>query len=203
MKTLILDMYGVVIKESKGNFTPYVYSRFPDTDRDFYRKLYIKASTGEIDSDMFFRTLGFEDPNQAMRDYIENHLTLDDGFLPFAERFAGQFPFALLSNDVLAWSEHIRCYHNIERFFDEAVISANAHFRKPDREIYDIAVKRLGIPADECIFIDNSVENLISAREIGMETVLFNRDNEEYDGYVVDSFDELSRLIFNANWLGD
>ena len=29
MKTLLLDMYGVILKESKGNFLPYTYAHFP------------------------------------------------------------------------------------------------------------------------------------------------------------------------------
>lgn len=195
MKTLIFDMYGVIIEESKGNFTPYVYSRFPLTDRTFYRELYIKASKGVIDSDEFFRTLGFNDPADAKKDYIENHLTLDNGFKQFADSFRDKYDLALLSNDVLAWSEYIRSYHDIDRYFREAVISANTGYRKPDIRIYETALRRLGVPACDCIFIDNSVQNLVSAQIAGMDTILFNRDNEEYDGKVVCSFDELAHML--------
>ncbi|MBQ9142425.1 MAG: hypothetical protein IJX63_11650 [Lachnospiraceae bacterium] len=53
----------------------------------------------------------------------------------------------------------------------------------------------LGCQPTDCIFVDNSVQNLLAARELGMQTVLFNRDGEQYDGYVVNSFEEL------GNWL--
>ena len=69
------------------------------------------------------------------------------------------------------------------------------HLRKPDREIFRLAVERLGCEPGDCIFVDNSVKNLLAAREVGMQTVLFNRDGEEYEGEVVNSFLELGELL--------
>ena len=195
MKILVFDMYGVIIEESKGNFTPYVYSRFPNTDKAWYRSVYENASKGIIDSDRFFRTLGFDDPDAVKRDYIENHLTLDPAFTPFADEFGAKFDFALLSNDVLAWSEYIREFYGIGKYFREAVISANTGCRKPDSTIFEIALERLGVSANDCLFIDNSVANLRVAAEVGMDTVLFNRDGEKYDGKTVNSFAELTEML--------
>lgn len=33
MKAIILDMYRVIIKESKGNFIPYVKEHFPSIEK--------------------------------------------------------------------------------------------------------------------------------------------------------------------------
>jgi putative hydrolase of the HAD superfamily len=195
MKTLLFDMYGVIIKESKGNFTPYVYERFPNTDKQYYRTLYEKASRGEITSDDFFTTLGFTDPEAAKRDYIENHLTLDEGFIPFAEQHQSKYRFVLLSNDVLAWSEYIRDYYGVRRYFDDVILSANTGICKPDCKIFEIALKRLGVEPTDCIFIDNSVKNLRSAQSLGLDTILFNRDGEEYSGKIANNYNELARLL--------
>ena len=43
--------------------------------------------------------------------------------------------------------------------------------------------------------MDNSVKNLRVAEELGMETILFNRDGEEYDGNVVSDFVELEAML--------
>jgi putative hydrolase of the HAD superfamily len=195
MKTLLLDMYGVIIEESKGNFTPYVYAHFPFTDKTFYRNLYVSASKGEIDSNEFFGTLGFTDAEGAKRDYIENHLTLDPDFHGFAKSFSAKYNFVLLSNDVLAWSEYIREYHDIGKYFKAAIISANTGLRKPDIEIFRIALERLNVEPQDCIFVDNSVENLNAAASIGISTILFNRDGENYGGKTVYSFKELGKLL--------
>ncbi len=195
MKFLILDMYGVIIEESKGNFTPFVYSRLPDLDKTYFRELYIKASTGVIDSDMFFATLGFADPQVSKFEYIEKHLTLDKGFIPFAEKFYDRYQFALLSNDVKAWSEYIRSFYNIEKYFRYTVISADAGYRKPERKIFEIALSVMQTAVKNCIFIDNSVQNLVAARDIGIDTILFNRDGEKYDGKTIHSFAELDAVV--------
>jgi putative hydrolase of the HAD superfamily len=195
MKTLLLDMYGVIIEESKGNFAPYVYSQFPFTDKTFYRNLYVSASKGEINSNEFFETLGFTDTEGAKRDYIENHLTLDPAFHSFADNFSAKYNFVLLSNDVLAWSEYIREHYDIGKYFKVGIISANTGLRKPDVEIFRIALERLDVEPQDCIFVDNSVENLNAAASIGISTILFNRDGENYDGTTVYSFEELGELL--------
>jgi len=130
-----------------------------------------------------------------MADYIERHLTFDSEFIKFAEKFNNIHAFALLSNDILDWSEYIRARYGIEKYFTESVVSANAGCRKPGRRIYEIILERLGVPADECVFIDDKAENLIPAEALGMHAVLFGRGGEQYDGDTVHDFDGLARLI--------
>jgi putative hydrolase of the HAD superfamily len=130
-----------------------------------------------------------------MRDYIENHLTMDEDFYTFAESIKHKYKFALLANDVSDWSKHITEYYKLNEYFPIKIVSADVFCRKPDKKIYEIALKRLGVSGEECLFIDNSVENLRVASEFGIDVILFNRDNEEYDGKIVYSFDELSRIV--------
>ena len=61
--------------------------------------------------------------------------------------------------------------------------------------MFKLALSRLGCSPEECMFIDNSTENLKKAEELGINTVLFNRDGVEYSGMTVNSFSELGELI--------
>ena len=198
---LFLDMYGVILEESKGRFIPYTLSHFPATEHERLLKLikgdknFTKAGNGEITSDEFLSMLGFDDPQFHMRDYIENHLTLDAGFLPFAEEFHQVYDFVLLSNDVSDWSRYINEYYGLDRFFCNKVVSANVKCRKPDQKIYEIALQQVGKNAGDCLFVDNSVKNLDVAEELGIRPILFNRDQEVYNGVVVNSFEELAKLL--------
>jgi putative hydrolase of the HAD superfamily len=119
-------MYGVIIKESKGNFIPYVRERFPDVDKNRFFDIFTKSQLGELSSDEFMTALGFTDPEAVKRDYIENHLTLDEGFIPFAEQHQSKYRFVLLSNDVLEWSEYIREYYGVGHYFDDVILSADS-----------------------------------------------------------------------------
>ena len=199
--TIIFDMYGVIIEESKGNFLPYTYDSFDSSEyerliRQFREeKLFTKAGNGEFSSDEFLSLLGYKDTQFHMRDYIENHLTLDSGFIPFAEKYSRRYDFVLLSNDVSEWSAYITEYYKLDQYFTHKVVSADVKCRKPERKIYEIALEQTGKSGNECLFLDNSVKNLVVAEEFGILPVLFNRDGEEYGGRIVNSFEELDKLL--------
>ena len=199
--TLIFDMYGVIIEESKGNFIPYTYNHFDESEyeritRQFrVEKLFRKAGNGELSSDEFLSMLGYENPEFHMRDYIENHLTLDAGFIPFAEQFAEQYEFVLLSNDVSEWSAYITKFHGLDKYFSHKIVSGDVKCRKPEKKIYEIALERSGKKPEECLFIDNSAKNLLVAQELGIKPVMYDRDKEEYAGTKVNTFEELAKVI--------
>ena len=52
-----------------------------------------------------------------MKDYICNYLTLDDGFIAFAEKYYRNYDFVLLSNDVSEWSSFITEHYELEKYF--------------------------------------------------------------------------------------
>jgi epoxide hydrolase-like predicted phosphatase len=75
----------------------------------------------------------------------------------------------LISN---SWGEAL--VYDRDRFpelFDAWVISHEVGLRKPDPEIYELAVDRLGVPATECVFVDDLGGNLKPAAAIGMATI--------------------------------
>lgn len=201
--TIIFDMYGVIIEESKGNFIPYTYNHFDEShyERLIHQfkqeKLFTRAGNGEINSDEFLSMLGYDNPEFYMKDYIENHLTLDPNFIGFAEKYHRHFDFILLSNDVSEWSAYITEFHNLDKYFKHKIVSGDVKCRKPDRQIYELTLKQIDKTAEECIFIDNTVKNLDIAEEFNILPILFNRDNEEYNGRIVNSFSELDIMLEN------
>ena len=108
--TILLDMYGVILEESKGYFIPYTFGSFDQAEYDRLtrqfkeEKLFTRAANGEMTSDEFLTQLGFQDPQYHMVNYIDNFLHLDQGFREFAERYSTKYDFVLLSNDVSEWS---------------------------------------------------------------------------------------------------
>lgn len=201
--TIIIDMYGVILKERTGNFGTYTYEHFPQSEHERLDKifneerLFTKAGYGEITSHDFLTRLGFTDPEYHMRDYIENYLTLDKRFISFAEKYYEQYEFVLLSTDVSEWSRYITKYYELDKYFKYKIVSGDVHCRKPDRKIYETALARADKTAEECIFIDDSIANINSAKEMGIHTVLFNRFGEDYSGDQVKTFEELDKLFKN------
>lgn len=200
-KILLIDMYGVIIKESKGYFVPYTLQRFDKAEHERILKAireeqcFTKAQMGELSGAEFLSYLGYDSPQETMEDYLKNYLSLDGMFEAFAQKYSKVFDFCLLSNDVLEWSEFLTDYHRINKYFRNKVVSGEVHMRKPDKEMFTYTLKRLGCNPEQCIFVDNSVRNLIAAEELGIQTILFNRDCVEYGGRVVSDFVELAEML--------
>lgn len=200
-RTLLIDMYGVIIKESKGYFIPYTFQHFEESEYDRLtkafkeEKYFSKAQKGELSNESFLKYLGYHNPKETMEDYLKNYLTLDEQFPEFAQANSKRIDFCLLSNDVLEWSDFLTEYHGMNIYFKEKIVSGAVHLRKPDKEIFECALERLQCVPQDCIYVDNSVKNLRAAEELGMQTILFNRDGENYEGHVVNDFKELAELL--------
>lgn len=85
---------------------------------------------------------------------------------------------ALLTNNVREWEPLWRSMVPIDDLFEVVVDSAFVGCRKPEREIYEIALDRIGAPGGECLFVDDVEVNCDAARELGMTAVHFH-DNEQ------------------------
>ncbi|MFG3253267.1 HAD family hydrolase [Streptomyces sp. NPDC048172] len=55
---------------------------------------------------------------------------------------------------------------------DVVVLSEEVRMRKPERQIYEITLERLGHLGHECIFVDDIEANFHPARELGITPVL-------------------------------
>jgi putative hydrolase of the HAD superfamily len=75
----------------------------------------------------------------------------------------------LLSN---SWGDSGYERERFGELFDAVVISAEVGLRKPDREIFLLAADRIGVPPEECVFVDDLLHNADGARAVGMEAVV-------------------------------
>jgi epoxide hydrolase-like predicted phosphatase len=78
-------------------------------------------------------------------------------------------PTALLSN---SWGVEYYPRRLLAELFDQVVISGEVGLRKPDREVFVLAAERLGLPAERCLFVDDTEGNVEAAREVGMAAIV-------------------------------
>lgn len=71
----------------------------------------------------------------------------------------GRFPLVAMGSAVSA--------------FDWAILSYEAQAMKPDSVIYEAAIVRAGVAAEEVFFTDDREENVTGALAVGMDAVLF------------------------------
>lgn len=58
--------------------------------------------------------------------------------------------------------------------FEGIVVSGEEKTRKPFSKIYEITLDRHGLSAENCLFIDDSLENIEAAKLLGFNTVHFS-----------------------------
>lgn len=120
-----------------------------------------------------FREIYFANlhPNEQMIDYLRS--------------LAGRgFGLALLTNNVREWEPYWRAMiPDADSLFDPVIISAAVGMRKPEREIYELCLQRIGdgTTASDCVFIDDVAQNCEAAATVGMHPVRFADNRQAID----------------------
>jgi len=67
----------------------------------------------------------------------------------------------------------VRAKYAFFQLFDTILLSGDVKLIKPDPRIFQALLERIGRSAGECLFIDDSEENISTARSLGFETIRF------------------------------
>jgi 2-haloacid dehalogenase len=63
--------------------------------------------------------------------------------------------------------------YDLFRLFDDIIVSGEVGHVKPDQEIFDLTLRKIGCRAEECLFVDDSAKNVTKAVEMGFQTIQF------------------------------
>jgi putative hydrolase of the HAD superfamily len=92
------------------------------------------------------------------------------------ERLRPPYRTAVLSNADNTLLRRITDEHRIHHLFDDIICSADVGMAKPEPRIYALAAQRIGLPPQECVFVDDIEPNVNAAREAGMHGICFRID---------------------------
>jgi putative hydrolase of the HAD superfamily len=87
---------------------------------------------------------------------------------------------ALLTNNVREWEPRWRAkIPDLDEVFEIVVDSAFVGMRKPEPEIYELTLDRLGgVAAEDCVFVDDTDVNCDAARVLGIRAVHFRETRQ-------------------------
>lgn len=108
-----------------------------------------------------------------------------EGMLELVEELSKKYNLFLLSNA----SENQPKYWNkteFAKYFKDTLISCDVHVIKPNKEIYELAIKKFNIKPNESIFIDDNKDNVQGAINSGINAIQFidaNKLKEELKEY--------------------
>jgi putative hydrolase of the HAD superfamily len=93
-----------------------------------------------------------------------------DRFVDFLKSLHGHYSLGIVSNAIPAFMEAWRKLGFLD-WFDVVINSSLVKLAKPDPEIYMLAYKRLNLPPEACILVDDQPKNLTTASQMGFQVV--------------------------------
>lgn len=145
---------GLFIAWSKGQIR---------SEEEFYRKLL--ASLGKQEKALPDHSLVLAGHERWRQD--KNVMRL------IARLKRSRYIVAALSNTIEPHARWVRT-RGIYRPFEVVVLSCEEGCRKPEPEIYVRTLDRLGVAAEDTVFIDDALANVQGAQRVGMQGIHFH-----------------------------
>lgn len=75
----------------------------------------------------------------------------------------------------MLWHEELE-RHGLSEYADVIVFCTDIGWRKPAKRIFEFTLKKLGVSANECVFIgDDPRWDVVGPRSVGMDTIIMDR----------------------------
>jgi putative hydrolase of the HAD superfamily len=199
VKALISDFGGVLTTPLMGSFMalqdeigiePGALGRAMQriAERDGEHPLY-ELERGRVSEAAFLEALTSElEPELGQRPQLHRFSEIYFDALEVNEPMLGVmhdasergFRMALLTNNIREWEPLWRAMLPVDEIFEVVVDSAFVGMRKPEPEIYELTVERLGdgISPGDCLFVDDVEVNVDAARNLGMRVVHFQSNDQ-------------------------
>lgn len=120
-----------------------------------------------------------DEGTKAFAEEFKSYVSLDDETVEVLRRLHGKYKLGIVSNisiPELAW-ELLEKF-DLKKYFDTIIISGDVNRRKPHPEIFEKALKNLGVKASETLFVGDTLSTDIKgAKNVGMYTILLKRTN--------------------------
>jgi glucose-1-phosphatase len=188
IKAVIFDMGGVILRTADRSPRAEMAKRYGTTQEELERYIFRGPTSVESEKGIISDICHWEKIlnhfGQAGADPITEYNTYFSGdavnreLLDYAQSLKPDYKIGLLSN---AWVDSRKRLGDLFHFinaFDVAIFSYEVRTRKPDKDIYQIILKKLGVEPEETIFIDDFPENVRGASSLGINAILFQNTQD-------------------------
>lgn len=192
IKTLIFDFGDVFINLDKQATMANICARYPDFKLNSeIETINNHYETGNISTTYFidFYCSYFKTDDREFLIEAWNSIILDfpQKRMHFIEELKrkGRFHLILLSNTNALHIEQVKANMTLERYqqfkscFDVFYLSHEIGFRKPDADIFNFVLDQNNLKVHECFYVDDTLEHINSANQLGINTWLLKPDQEE------------------------
>ena len=153
---------GTVTQYMRGHPLVHQLERNEIEPRDYWRQIRAEVQQQH----------GIEIDLRRLVAEMDGAISITDEMIQLVNDLRSSYRTAMLTN---VGKRSSRVFHG-DQFrdaFDVVVESAAEGLRKPEPAIYLLAAERLGLPPDQCVFVDDWEENLPPAADLGMGTIAY------------------------------
>lgn len=184
IKNCIFDLGNVMVTYHAKN---YLHSKFQDPvlcdflyEHIFGSPEWLMLDEGTMKESQLIEQLIHQYPtyrNEILQafDHWDDSLTLKKDSFAFAQSLKQQgFNLYILSNiQSEVYQRLVARYPEWQTLFSGAIISAEVKLIKPDPRIFELCLNTFHLKASECLFFDDTYENIKSAKQLGIHAVWF------------------------------
>lgn len=175
IKAIVFDCFGVFINDA----LLYKIREYDAIDPEGGRQLH--GIVQAINRGMLTRGESIEQMANIMKvDPVElltslnDSVAKNDALIDYVRTLKGQYKLAMLSNvRGRARLDELFGAGVLDELFEVVVASGDVGSIKPEPEIYNLTLNKLGVPANESIMIDDLPSYCEGARAVGMHVVQF------------------------------
>lgn len=113
--------------------------------------------------------------DQCEKNFPQKWIAFDHVHHVLRELKGRSFRLGIISN----WDHTARKVieaNGLAPYFEQIIISAEVGYEKPDPQIFQLAMEKAGVTAEECLYIgDNYYDDVMGCNQVGMESFLINR----------------------------
>ncbi len=191
VRAIILDYGGVISQPQNSQIINDILRSLGqeyDGFKEVYRSQRGRYDSGQISGEEYWINIlrhyglepsGFEIAH-LIREDVRSWMQINEAMIQFITECRGKMHrLAMISNMTTDSLAFIKEHFQWLELFDELILSCEIGINKPDRQIYEACLRRLNMCPNECLFVDDSIENVKGAMELGMHAIQF-RDFSEF-----------------------
>jgi len=181
IKWFLFDVGGVIVHLAMKNPEGYMFkTRFfdqKDLEGFFFTKEYIDYMRGDISHEQLIgRYLAKKKLDLSVAEFDElfkKDITPMKGMVSLFEKLEKKYKIALATNEGKMLAKYKIEGSGVVQYLSKIVPSYLLREIKPSPAFYKKTLKRIGATANECVFIDDKLENVKAAQSLGMTGIVF------------------------------
>lgn len=172
MKTLLLDVMGTLVHDPFYEEMPrWLGLSFDELLAQKDPHAWVDFEFGAIDQEVFAERF-FADrrplDGEALRGMARDSFRLLDGIEELLGELKARGVCMHAFSNYPVWWRDVEEVTGLSRWLEWSFVSCDLRLRKPDPEAYREVLRRLGVEASDCVFVDDRERNILAAQEEGM-----------------------------------